>query len=307
MRHRTPTIILLLFFWCSPSIGQIELDSTVLIERLSTIEDELIKSLGIKHIDYLRITKEVDAKIPPWARNIMFYKTMNYSLYQSNSLRKFKQKLLENYPAKRYTRWLNKKHLNTIYESRHLIEFYDAFPKDSLLSEATPYFKESAEMLGIASNMRIAEIGVGHGAFALFLSQTFNNLDMALNEIDSIKLEFTEGLLSFCNLDQSSIKIDYRLGTANNPNLEGEFDLIFMINVYHHLREPEELLSKINKHLTKEGKLIIVESIKNNSKHCCKRKMDHEELLDSFKTNKVKVLGTESQKNTYYFSVSPRK
>jgi ubiquinone/menaquinone biosynthesis C-methylase UbiE len=49
-------------------------------------------------------------------------------------------------------------------------------------------------------------------------------------------------------------------GTEQSPNLpEGEVDLVIMVDVYHELAYPQEMLSAIYKSLKPDGKIVLLE------------------------------------------------
>jgi ubiquinone/menaquinone biosynthesis C-methylase UbiE len=57
------------------------------------------------------------------------------------------------------------------------------------------------------------------------------------------------------------------LGTAGDPRLpEGALDLVFIANAYHEFAEPEAILAAARRALKPDGRLVLLEYAKENSR-----------------------------------------
>jgi len=66
--------------------------------------------------------------------------------------------------------------------------------------------------------------------------------------------------------NQKLSNVTFVKGTDTNPNLpEGQLDMVFALDVYHHFDYPEKMLAAIYKALRADGKLVVVEYYKRES------------------------------------------
>ncbi len=111
--------------------------------------------------------------------------------------------------------------------------------------------------LGIEEGMVVGEVGAGRGRYAVHMAHRVGKKGLVYaNDINMAKLDYLE---SRCERDGIP-NIVTILGTVVEPNLpEGELDLVYFINAYHHLDEPVELLRNIMPSLKPDGVLVIIE------------------------------------------------
>ena len=99
----------------------------------------------------------------------------------------------------------------------------------------------------------ILEIGTGKGHFTLALAKRgvcFISVDMAAQEqeIAALNLEYY-GLRA---------KADLRLMDAGSLAFSAQsFDLIFCVNVFHHLKEPSKALKEMTRVLRSKGRIVL--------------------------------------------------
>lgn len=112
------------------------------------------------------------------------------------------------------------------------------------------------EHLPISSNSVVADIGAGSGYYTFRISPLVPEgkvygVDIQDDAIAYIKKRSEE--LGVKNV----IPIK---GSEKSPNLpEGQVDLIIMVDVYHELAYPEEMLSAMYKSLKPDGKILLLE------------------------------------------------
>jgi ubiquinone/menaquinone biosynthesis C-methylase UbiE len=113
------------------------------------------------------------------------------------------------------------------------------------------------DAMGITPGMTIAEVGAGRGRYVAHMSKRIGSSGkIYANDIDEDKLEY---LRLRCERDGMD-NVEVVLGDVTDPRLpEGALDLVYMINTYHHVEKPVELLEKIKPSLKPDGILVIIE------------------------------------------------
>jgi len=113
------------------------------------------------------------------------------------------------------------------------------------------------DAMGLSPGMVIGDIGAGRGRFTVWLADRVGDKGQVYaNDIVERSLRHIQQRcerLGFTNVTTC-------LGTVVKPNIPDRvLDIAFMINVYHHLEKPVELLKNIVPTLKPEGTLVIVE------------------------------------------------
>ncbi len=115
---------------------------------------------------------------------------------------------------------------------------------------------KAIENLPVDENSVVADIGAGSGYYTFRVAPRVPNGKVYAVEIQDAALEYLDRKakdLGFTNV--VSIK-----GTEKSPNLpENSLDLAFMVDVYHELEYPVEMLANIKKALKPDGKLLLIE------------------------------------------------
>lgn len=113
------------------------------------------------------------------------------------------------------------------------------------------------DAIGVKPGMVIAEVGAGRGRYVVHISRRVGETGKVYaNDIDGDKLEYVEFR---CRRD-SIFNVATILGEVTDPHLpEGELDVVYMINTYHHLDKPVELMKNIIPALNPGGVLVIIE------------------------------------------------
>jgi ubiquinone/menaquinone biosynthesis C-methylase UbiE len=113
------------------------------------------------------------------------------------------------------------------------------------------------DALGIEPGMIVGEVGAGRGRYAVHMARRVGEKGRVYaNDINEAKLSY---LKSRCERDGIDNIITI-LGTVTEPNLpEGELDLVYFINTYHHLDDPVALMKNILPSLKTDGVLVVIE------------------------------------------------
>jgi ubiquinone/menaquinone biosynthesis C-methylase UbiE len=115
------------------------------------------------------------------------------------------------------------------------------------------------EAIDLKEGMVVGEIGAGRGRYTVILAEEVGaDGHIYANDIDKQSLQYLE---SRCKRDHIT-NITTILGQASNPLLpDNQLDMIFMVNVYHHIRHPVEVLKNAYPALKSKGTLVIIEGV----------------------------------------------
>lgn len=113
------------------------------------------------------------------------------------------------------------------------------------------------DAIGVEPGWIIAEVGAGRGRYVVHMAERIGEKGrIYANDIDSEALEYLEHR---CDRDGIENVVTI-LGEVTDPRLpEGILDMVYMINTYHHLDEPVELMRNIVPSLKPGGLLVIIE------------------------------------------------
>lgn len=121
------------------------------------------------------------------------------------------------------------------------------------------------DLAGIAPGMTVADIGSGEGYYTVRLAERVGARGRVLAEdIDrEARDELAQRVLRE-RLDNVSV----RLGTPENPMLpENSFDRVFMVHMYHEVREPYAFLWNMRPALREGGQVIVVDVDRPTDEH----------------------------------------
>ena len=116
---------------------------------------------------------------------------------------------------------------------------------------------EVMDAIGVEPGWVIAEVGAGRGRYVVHMATRVGDAGKVYaNDIDDDALEYLEHR---CERDGIS-NVETVLGGVTDPKLpEGALDMVYMINTYHHLEKPVELMRNIAPSLKPDGILVIIE------------------------------------------------
>ena len=111
--------------------------------------------------------------------------------------------------------------------------------------------------LKIKPGQVVCDLGCGNGFYALPLAKLATNEGLVY-AVD-IQREMLEMLAERAK-DQGVSNIRTLLGTPVDPQLPaGRLDLVLLVDVYHELSNPEEMLAAIRRSLRPTGRMVLVE------------------------------------------------
>lgn len=131
--------------------------------------------------------------------------------------------------------------------------------------------EEIMKAAGLKSDMTVADIGAGEGYYTVRLAEKVGENGRVLaQDIDEEAIDRLAARVNRENLDNVSIK----LGAPDDPRLpENSFDRIFLVHMYHEVREPYAFLSRLRPALIDEsgitgsGEVIVVDVNRDFSQH----------------------------------------
>ena len=114
------------------------------------------------------------------------------------------------------------------------------------------------DVMGIKPGMIIGEVGAGRGRFAVQMAKRVGpSGKVYANDIDKSALQYLDHRCKRDNIPN----IVSVLGELTDPKLpEGLFDVIYIVNTYHHIDDKVAILRNLLPALKEEGKLIIIEN-----------------------------------------------
>ncbi len=111
--------------------------------------------------------------------------------------------------------------------------------------------------LDVQPGQTVCDLGAGNGFYTLWLAKLVGEKGRVL-AVD-IQPEMLEMLKQRAEREKIS-NIELILGTTVDPKLpEGKLDLVLMVDVYHELSNPAEVLAAVRKSLKPHGRIALVE------------------------------------------------
>ena len=102
---------------------------------------------------------------------------------------------------------------------------------------------------------RILEAGTGKGHFALALAKagySFVTFDISVEEQHFAKLN-----IAHFGFEK---QVDFRIENGEHTSFaDGSFDIVFSVNVLHHLRNPYQVIDELIRLISSQGKLILAD------------------------------------------------
>ena len=131
--------------------------------------------------------------------------------------------------------------------------------------------EEIMKAAGLKPDMTVADIGAGEGYYTIRLAEKVGAKGRVLaQDIDEEAIDRLAERVNRESLDNVSIK----LGAPDDPRLpENSFDRIFLVHMYHEVREPYAFLSRLRPALIDKsgtdgpGEVIVVDVNRDFSQH----------------------------------------
>ncbi len=131
--------------------------------------------------------------------------------------------------------------------------------------------EEIMKAAGLQRGMTVADIGAGEGYYTVRLAEKVTAAGRVLaQDIDEDAIDRLAERVNRESLDNVSIK----LGAPDDPRLpENSFDRIFLVHMYHEVREPYAFLSRLRPALLQKtkahdaGEVIVVDVNRDFAQH----------------------------------------
>lgn len=149
--------------------------------------------------------------------------------------------------------------IGKVYMGRE-ISFVMGFAGKDWLERDTREQEEGVKLaiknLPITSSSVVADIGAGSGYYTFRIASKVPDGKVYAVEVQDAALEYLEKQSKVLNLD-NVVPIK---GSEESPNLpENAIDLVIMVDVYHELEYPQEMLRAIRESLKPDGKVLLFE------------------------------------------------
>ena len=113
------------------------------------------------------------------------------------------------------------------------------------------------EATGVKPGMVIGEVGAGRGYFSFWLARGVGGTGkIYANDIDSSALSYIEWRYA----DEKVANIETVLGTVDDPRFPlASLDMVFMVNAFHDLERPVELLANLRPCLKPDATVVLMD------------------------------------------------
>lgn len=163
---------------------------------------------------------------------------------------------------------------------------------------------KALDLMDIRPGMTVADVGAGTGYMTLRIAKRVGpSGKVYANDIQPEMLDKLDDNARRANLNN----IETVLGSEADPKLPaGRMDMVVMVDVYHELSRPEEMLQAIRRSLKPDGRLVLVEYKKEDPS--IPIRPDHKMSLSDIKTEVEaegykldKVIDTLSRQHIVFF------
>jgi precorrin-6B methylase 2 len=145
------------------------------------------------------------------------------------------------------------------YLGREIAQVMDASGSDWLERSTRPQEENSAHMVSsmqLKPDQTVADIGAGTGYYTFRVASLVPNGKVYAVEIQDELIQ----MLNQKKIDSNITNVEVIKGDTLSTNLpEASVDVAFMVDVYHELSWPREILTSITKSLKPDGRLILIE------------------------------------------------
>ena len=150
--------------------------------------------------------------------------------------------------------------------------------------------EEMIKALQLKKGMNVADVGCGNGYHSLMMAKIIGeNAKVYCVDVQKKMLELLKR-----RADAAGVKnFEPILGEYTDPKLpENKIDLILLVDAYHEFTDPENMLKKMRKSLTKDGVLVLVEFRKEDPKVPIKEdhKMSKKQINKELTANGFKLV-----------------
>ena len=115
--------------------------------------------------------------------------------------------------------------------------------------------------LGLKPSYIVADIGAGSGYFSFRIAKELTQGKVLAVDIQPEMLD----MINFLAQEEKITNVETILGRETSPNLQSEtIDLALMVDAYHELAYPREMMEEIVKALKPGGRVVLVEYRREN-------------------------------------------
>ena len=145
------------------------------------------------------------------------------------------------------------------YMGREIAQLMSFKGKDWLERDSRPNEENTAlaiSNLPVTNNSVVGDIGAGTGYYTFRIAEKVPEGKVYAVEIQEDAVQYLKERAKKLNKDN----VEAIEGGEKSPNLpENALDLVVMVDVYHELLYPEEMLASIRRSLKADGKLLLIE------------------------------------------------
>lgn len=124
--------------------------------------------------------------------------------------------------------------------------------------------EEVFRLMGDIQGQTVMEIGAGSGYFSFMALEKGARVIAA--DIDDRFLDYIQQKRDSLGIAADMMEI--RQIQENSPGFRpGEADLVFMVNVYHHIENRQEYFAMMAERLVEGGRLMVVDFIREDTEH----------------------------------------
>jgi len=154
--------------------------------------------------------------------------------------------------------------------------------------EETQKPRELVEMMNIAPDMTVADIGTGVGFMLPYLHDALGSAGRILAE--DIFPDFLEKARSRVK-ERGLNNVTFILGTDKDPKLPaGQVDVALVLDAYHHFDYPAEMLNGLARGLKENGRLVIVDFYKAGFRDPKHIRLDQADVIKEVEANGFKLV-----------------
>ena len=115
----------------------------------------------------------------------------------------------------------------------------------------------AVDALRLKSGMVVADVGAGSGYYTVRLARAVGRMGQVYaTDLQPGMLELIQAKLTREKLDNVTLI----QGIATDPRLpDAMFDMVLMVDVYHELARPQEVLRQLRTALKPDGRLVLIE------------------------------------------------
>ena len=185
-------------------------------------------------------------------------------------------------------------------EISHVMGFHGVAWLERDSREEEENTKLTISKLPINENSKVADVGAGSGFYTFRIADRVPKGKVYAVDIQQEALNYIKNKAEKQKVDN----VITVLGTEKSPNLpENTLDLVIMVDVYHELAFPKEMLENIKKSLNPTGKLLLIEYRGEDPKVAIKplHKMTVKQVKKELEANGFKLTTNGQYLNIQHF------